>query len=113
MRATHGMQNNFDGSMHRRSIVTGNFKLWPSEPITLDHRSGSLGQLDNLYSVSLFSTRGLRPLSRMKENKNYRDPVLMNIRELFTRLFTTRHLTKRKHSSTQHAGKLKHTSEHG
>jgi hypothetical protein len=34
-----------------------------------------------MYNMFLFSTRGLRPSSRMKENKNYRDPVLMNIRE--------------------------------
>jgi hypothetical protein len=41
-----------------------------------------LGKLDNMYNMSLFSTRGLRPSSRMKEYENYRDPVLICLQEL-------------------------------
>jgi hypothetical protein len=49
MRATRGTQNNYGGSMRRRSMVTETFGLRPSESRTRGHRSGSLGQLDNMY----------------------------------------------------------------
>jgi hypothetical protein len=43
------MQSNYDGSMHRRNKVTKEFfELWPSESRTWGHRSGSLGQIDNM-----------------------------------------------------------------
>jgi hypothetical protein len=41
-----------------------------------------LGQLDNMCNISLFSTRGLRPSSRMKRYENYRDPILTCLQEL-------------------------------
>jgi hypothetical protein len=54
MRATCGMQNNSGDFMRRRSMTIENLDLWPSEPRTWGHRSGSLGQLDNMYNISLF-----------------------------------------------------------
>jgi hypothetical protein len=41
-----------------------------------------LGQLDNMCNISLFSTQGLQPSSRMKKYENYRDPVLTYLQEL-------------------------------
>jgi hypothetical protein len=61
MRATRGMQNNFDGFMRRRSMAIENFELWPSEPRTWCHRSGSLGQLDNMQVCHYFTLRGSDP----------------------------------------------------
>jgi hypothetical protein len=81
MRATRGMQNKFDVSTHKRSTTTENSELWPSEPRTWGHRSGSLGQLDNMYNMSLFSTRGLRPSSHVKKCQNYWDHILTYLQE--------------------------------
>jgi hypothetical protein len=45
--------------------------------------SGSLGQLNSIYNISLFSTRGLRPSSRTKKNmKIIRDSILTCLQEL-------------------------------
>jgi hypothetical protein len=59
-----------------------------------------------------FSTRGLWPLSHMKESKNYRDPIFMIIREILQGCSQPDIRQKSKHSSRQLDGKWKHTSKH-
>jgi hypothetical protein len=70
------------------------FELWPSEPRTRGHRSGSLGQLDNMYEYSSFhSGAQTLELYENKINKLLRFGICGYLRHI-TRLFTTWYLTK-------------------
>jgi hypothetical protein len=78
-RVTRGMQSNCDGSTHWRHKATKSLSsLWPSEPRTWGHRSGSLGQLDNM--LFYFPLGGSDPrVVRNNINKLLRFAIIWDI----------------------------------